>query len=231
MAVSKVVADWKARAKLAGLPSRAEVRRAAILAAATEVFLEKGFAGATLDDVIAKAGGSRATLYAQFGNKEGLFAAIIADVCDHMVRALDAAIEAGRPPAHVLRAFGVRFATAFLRPASIALFRVAAADGVRFPELGRRVFAAGPVMAAERLGAYLAGANRRGELTMRDPAMAARIFLEMITGDLHKRALFGVPPAPAAAEIEATVAAAVTIFLTGCARPQRAAAPPPPSGA
>jgi TetR/AcrR family transcriptional repressor of mexJK operon len=227
MQVSKVSADWAARAKLArGVrsrgPTRAESRRAALLTAATETFLEHGFAGATLEQVIAKAGGSRATLYAQFGNKEGLFAAIISDVCDRMVAALDAAVEGGRPPAQVLRAFGVRFATAFLEPASIALFRVAAADSGRFPELGRRVFAAGPVAAAARLADYLAGAKRRGELKMRDPALAARIFLEMITGDLHKRALFGVPPAPTLGEIEETVGAAVKIFLTGCAPPQEA---------
>lgn len=198
---------------------RLEARRAAILAAATAAFLEHGFAGATLDHVIAASGGSRATVYAQFGNKEGLFAAIVAGVCERMLAPLDAAIEAGRPPAEVLRAFALRYATAFLEPGSIALFRVAAADSGRFPELGRRVFAAGPQVAAARLGDYLAGAKRRRELKVRDPALAARIFLEMSTGDLHKRALFGVPPVPSSAEIEAVVEAAVAIFLSGCARP------------
>ena len=177
--------------------SRLEARREAILAAATAAFLEHGFAGATLDDVIASAGGSRATVYAQFGNKEGLFAAIIAGVCDRMLAPLDAAIDAGRPLADVLRAFALRYATAFLEPGRVALFRVAAA----------------------RLGDYLAGAKRRRELKVRHPAIAARIFLEMITGDLHKRALFGVPPAPSPAEIEEVVEAAVASFLSGCARP------------
>lgn len=199
--------------------SRLEARRDAILTAAAAAFLEHGFAGTTLDHVIAKSGGSRATVYAQFGNKEALFAAIIAGVCDRMLAPLDAAIDAGRPLADVLRAFALRYATAFLEPGSVALFRVAAAESGRFPELGRRVFAAGPEVAAARLGDYLAGAKRRRELKVRDPALAARIFLEMITGDLHKRALFGVPPAPSAAAIKEVVDAAVAIFLSGCARP------------
>ncbi len=68
---------------------RGERRRAALLEAAKAVFVEQGYAGATLDDVIAQAGGSRATLYKQFGGKEGLFAAVIAEICAEIVAPLD----------------------------------------------------------------------------------------------------------------------------------------------
>ena len=63
---------------------RGERRRAAILKAATAVFLRRGFEGATLDEVIGRSGGSRTTLYEQFGGKEGLFAAIIDDLCHRL---------------------------------------------------------------------------------------------------------------------------------------------------
>ena len=59
-----------------------------MLEAAKAVFVEHGYAGATLDDVIEQAGGSRATLYKQFGGKEGLFAAVIAEIAAEMVAPL-----------------------------------------------------------------------------------------------------------------------------------------------
>ena len=61
---------------------RLAARRAAFVAAAREVFHQKGFAEATLDDVIALSGGSRQTLYALFGGKQGLFEALVTETCE-----------------------------------------------------------------------------------------------------------------------------------------------------
>src|SRR5262249_13157459 len=55
---------------------RGVARRQAFLLVAREVFLEHGFEHASVNDVVRQAGGSLATLYAQFGNKEGLFLAV-----------------------------------------------------------------------------------------------------------------------------------------------------------
>ena len=56
-------------------------RGGGVLLAAREVFEAKGYAAATLDDVIARSGGSRQTLYEQFGGKQGLFEAMVSDRC------------------------------------------------------------------------------------------------------------------------------------------------------
>src|SRR5260221_14412677 len=55
---------------------RGEIRRAQILDAAVEVFLENGYGGATIDLVVERGGGAKATIYSFFGGKDGLFAAI-----------------------------------------------------------------------------------------------------------------------------------------------------------
>jgi len=47
------------------------------MAAALELFVEKGFAGTRLDDVAARAGVSKGTLYLYFDSKEALFKAVI----------------------------------------------------------------------------------------------------------------------------------------------------------
>jgi AcrR family transcriptional regulator len=56
---------------------RKEARPAELTAAALELFVEKGFAGTRLDDVAARAGVSKGTLYLYFDSKEALFKAVI----------------------------------------------------------------------------------------------------------------------------------------------------------
>jgi AcrR family transcriptional regulator len=56
---------------------RAELRRAAFLEAARDVFLEFGYEQANMAEIVRRAGGSLSTLYAQFGGKKGLFEAMI----------------------------------------------------------------------------------------------------------------------------------------------------------
>src|SRR5258708_37853826 len=56
---------------------RGEIRRSEILDAATEIFLENGYGGATIDPVVERAGASKGTVYSFFGGQDGLFAAIV----------------------------------------------------------------------------------------------------------------------------------------------------------
>lgn len=196
-------------------PSRGEIRRAAIVAAASDVFLEYGFGAATLDEIVRRSGGSRATLYENFGSKEGLFAAIIAEQCAGVVEPLQVVPHAKGRPEDVLYAVGKRFLGILMQPGGLGLYRLVSAEGARFPELAARVFEAGPKAAADQLSGYFRTQVKQGELAIDDPDLAARHFLEMVKGDLHTRALFGVPPAPTPAEIETCVRGAVTTFLEG----------------
>src|SRR5262245_33517236 len=56
---------------------RKEARPAELLSAALDLFVEKGYAGTRLDDVAARAGVSKGTLYLYFQNKEELFKAVV----------------------------------------------------------------------------------------------------------------------------------------------------------
>lgn len=198
---------------------RGAQRRAAILKAATEVFLTHGYKGARLEEVVRRSGGSLTTVYAQFGGKEGLFAAIIAEICEELVASLPKFDEqATEKPEDVLFAFGSTYLGLLFTPASLALYRVVISESARSPELGQAVFEAGPSTAAERLSDYLSREVEKGALVVGDPGLAARQFLEMVKGDLHFRALLGLGPAPAIEEIDACVRAATRLFLDGAAR-------------
>lgn len=186
-----------------------------MLAAATDVFLENGFGAATLDEVVRRSGGSRATLYENFGSKEGLFAAIIAEHCARVVEPLQVVTHAKGRPEDVLYAIGKRFLGVLLQTGGLGLYRLVSAEGARFPDLARQVFDSGPRAAADQLAGYLRSQIKQGALVLADADLAARHFLEMVKGDLHTRALFGVAPAPSEAEIEICVQGAVTTFLSG----------------
>src|ERR671910_3285090 len=56
---------------------RKDARPAEIVSAALEVFAERGFSAARLDDVAARAGISKGTLYLYFASKEELFKAVV----------------------------------------------------------------------------------------------------------------------------------------------------------
>ena len=56
---------------------RKEARPSELTAAALELFVEKGFAATRLEDIAARAGVSKGTLYLYFDSKEALFKAVI----------------------------------------------------------------------------------------------------------------------------------------------------------
>src|SRR3546814_6931735 len=57
--------------------ARGATRAREILGVAEIVFIERGYADANMDEVAARANASEATIYKHFGNKEGVFAALV----------------------------------------------------------------------------------------------------------------------------------------------------------
>lgn len=195
---------------LVTMPSRRDSRRAAILNAARVAFLDRGFLRTTLDDIVGRAGGSRATIYEEFGSKEGLFAAIVAEILEsmHGQQPVDS------PPEVALRSIATAYMERLMDPDSLALFRVIVGECAHMRELGRAVFKAGPEAGARSLAERLHRWTMTGELTLEDPDAAARQFIGMIEGDLHRRAVMW-DHIPSEAEIAANIDLAVQLFLDG----------------
>ncbi len=75
---------------------RSARKRKAIMAAATQVFLAKGYLGTTIDEIAALAAVSKQTVYKNFGDKEQLFAEIVlatTDEIDELVRLVSACLD------------------------------------------------------------------------------------------------------------------------------------------
>lgn len=196
---------------------RLEARRAAFLKAATAVFLEKGYANATLDDVIARSGGSRQTLYALFGGKQGLFEALVAERCERIFGAWNG--DEGlldRTPDEVLVEVGIRYLEAVTTPDALGVYRLVVAEGVFMKELAERFWVMGPGRSRAVLARYFEQQAERGTLTPSDPAEAAHQFWGMLLGNFQLQCLLGLRPEPGRDEIEAYVRSAVARFLDGC---------------
>ncbi|SEM10071.1 TetR/AcrR family transcriptional regulator [Xaviernesmea oryzae] len=58
--------------------------RAKLIAAARKAFAEKGYAAASMDELTAEAGLTRGALYHNFGDKRGLFAAVVNQIDSEM---------------------------------------------------------------------------------------------------------------------------------------------------
>jgi AcrR family transcriptional regulator len=195
--------------------SRLEARRRAFLNAANAAFLEKGYASTTLGDIIARSGGSRQTLYALFGGKQGLFEAIVSELNAELFRPLRAEGHLDRAPEDVLAEIGMHFLRMVLAPEALGLFRLVVAEGPTTRELAERFWVLGPAKTIHAFEQYFAEQTRRGVLNLPDPNQAARQFQGILLGSFHMQCLLGVREIPAPEEVEAFVKAAVRRFLGG----------------
>ena len=92
-----------------GRREQAEASRAALVAAARECFTERGYDGATVAEVLRRAGMARGALYHYVpGGKDELFAVVYRDVDDELHRRVDA-LEASESPLAALRESAVVF--------------------------------------------------------------------------------------------------------------------------
>ncbi len=196
-------------------PSRLETRRRAFLNAASAAFLEKGYANTTLADIIAKSGGSRQTLYALFGGKQGLFEAIVAQRNAEIFHSFRAVGQLDQEPEVVLAEIGVRLVQMVLTSEVLGIFRLLVAEGPAMRTLSARFWNLGPSRSIAEFESYFAEQTRRGVLAISDPNQAARQFQGILLGNFQMQCLLGLRDVPAPEEIEIFVKTAVKRFLDG----------------
>ena len=193
-----------------------DLKRKAIVDTARDIFLEHGYAAASMSAVAAKLGGSKGTLYNYFSSKEELFAAVVGDECEAEFLAMTefqptAALE------ETLRGFGRRFLRYLLSDTALGFHRLLSAEAARFPELGRMFYAAGPQRTLDRMSDFLLERMEEGRLREADPAMAASFLIGLLKASLHHRRVWNVEAPLGERALDAHVAQAVEVFLHGFA--------------
>jgi len=157
---------------------RAAGRRAAIIEAAMEEFIARGFAATRLDDVANRAGVAKGTIYLHFKDKEALFEELIRTAIVPLVNRL----AAGPPPVGgSVRDMVEGFARTFIHEVTTTrrgdIVRLIVAEGPRFPEIAdfyyREVVSKG--LAGMRAAIELGIA--RGEIRHQDLAKFPQILI------------------------------------------------------
>ena len=181
---------------------------------ASALFLEEGFAAASMAAIASRVGGSKGTLYNYFASKESLFAALIHRECEVML--LDPLVQQApsEDPADGLRHIGMRFTDFTLAEHALAFQRLVVSEAPRFPELGRAFYDNGPRRCIDLVARWLAEEAERGHLRIEEPARAASQFLDLCRSGLMHRALCMVDPPPDEAARRRSVDAAVSVFLS-----------------
>jgi TetR/AcrR family transcriptional repressor of mexJK operon len=196
---------------------RSARKRRAIVDAATEVFLQKGYLATNMDEIAALAGVSKQTVYKNFPGKETLFVEIVSRVTnrtgDKVHKEMPGFAE-GDDLAEYLGRYAYRQLIIVLTPRVMQLRRLVIGEVGRFPELAKALHDGGPKRAVAVLAALFKRLTDRGFLAIDDPALAASQFNWLIMGEpLNRAMLLGDAAIPEPAELRRHAAAGVRLFL------------------
>jgi TetR/AcrR family transcriptional repressor of mexJK operon len=196
---------------------RSAQKRRAIVNAATEVFLQKGYLATNMDEIAALAAVSKQTVYKNFPGKETLFLEIVSSVTNRANDRVHGEIPDladSEDIAVYLRRYAYQQLTIVLTPRVMQLRRLVIGEVGRFPELARALFDGGPRRTMAAMAVLFERLADRGLLAIDDPAVAASQFNWLIMGEpLNRAMLLGDEAIPKPAELRRHAAAGVRMFL------------------
>jgi TetR/AcrR family transcriptional regulator, mexJK operon transcriptional repressor len=208
-------------------PASGEPRRAVhgnkrdkIVRSASKLFLERGYDSVSMNDIIDLVGGSKGTIYSNFGSKEKLFEAVVEQLCSDVTIHIDA-----RPVGTVeeqLTRMAKSFVARVLSPQIMSFHRLVTSIGRTFPGAGRLFYNTGPRTAYQIITGWIALQQRSGNIRSDlDPHRLAVLFHDMLIGDQQLSWLTSASSDKGRDKrIDQTIRIAVTVFLQGCASDQ-----------
>jgi AcrR family transcriptional regulator len=218
----------KRRKRLSGRSARVRVpgseRTEAILRSARKLFLMHGYAGVSIEMIVAESGGSNRDLYLEFENKESLFRRVVEEICQEVIEAMRAISFTAQGKTlsteEAIFHLGQTFLNAILSARALALHRLIVSNAVRFPELPKLWMKMGPENVYGAVGTFFREYFSAEGVTIEEPSVLARLFLDMITADLQLRALTGGKISRG--EIDSRVRRAASIFTAGVRQTSKA---------
>jgi AcrR family transcriptional regulator len=189
----------RSRGVRAGRPPRAyagEVETR-ILEAASEIFQERGLAGASIDEIAGRARAGKPTIYARFSSKEALFEAVVMRHMAASATRFDIQVPKGATIERRFADVGAAVLNWGLASETVELMRLAIAEARRLPQLASSVAQMARAHAADRVAGLLYAATKADPLGAA-PAFApeqlattAGFFLDLVLLPLMVRALLG----------------------------------------
>jgi TetR/AcrR family transcriptional regulator, mexJK operon transcriptional repressor len=197
--------------------SRSSRKRAAILEAATTVFLRKGYLGTSMDEIAALAAVSKQTVYKHFADKESLFSEIVTSTVDQASDPVHDEVLELKDSGDVeadLRDLARRQLAIVMQPRVLQLRRLVIGEAGRFPELGRTFYERGPERTIAALTTAFERLAERGVLQLEDARLAAAHFNWLVMSiPLNQAMLRGTDKPATRAELDRYADAGTRAFL------------------
>lgn len=194
---------------------RKTARPGEIIAAALEVFADKGFAGAKLDDIAERAGVSKGALYLYFETKDDIFRAVIRDAVAPNFEAVRQAAESFEGPfAELAPMILARAAALMSRSRLPAVAKMVIGESRNFPDLARIWHDTIVFVALNVMTGLIAKAQAKGEVRPGDPRLYAFSLMgPMVMGAIYREVFAEVAAQPL--DLEALAAQHARAVLQG----------------
>ncbi|MGF7148726.1 AcrR family transcriptional regulator [Sphingomonas zeicaulis] len=190
---------------------RREDRRNAILDAAEDLFLDQGFDRVSLAAIVKRSGGSLATVYEMFGNKQGLLRAMVLRLVDRDLETSWSSERDAVAPSIQLRELAYRIRGHMCQPKVVALNRIVIMESLRDPAFGRAFHDQVYGARGEELIECFWQWTQQGRANFDDPVAAVDLYISIVIGD-SQEALLGVLPEVDRAAIDWRLAPFLSYF-------------------
>lgn len=192
--------------------SRLDDRRTVFIDAARNLFVTRGYAATSLGDIVAESGGSLATLYKLFNNKEGLFRAVLVQHMQSGAEVIDSIAASQQEFEPALYLIGDRLHAMLLEPTKMAMFRIVIARSMEDPDFARSFYEETIEQTHGAIERFLSDWRDKGVTLSREPGELATIFLSLIIYDFQLEA---ISRAPMLAHRTDTLSDRVEFFIRG----------------
>lgn len=193
-----------------------------ILDAARDVFLKRGLAGASIDEIATIARAGKPTIYARYPGKEAIFAAVVMRHVAAAVAQFENLAPGGRTIEERLASAAAALLNWTVVSGTVDMMRIGISEAPRFPELALSIHRTARHRAEEtiqRLLGEVAQSDENHALPAFAPdrlAATTHMFVDVVVVPFLLRALFGEDRTSLQAEVGSHVARSVTFFLAAC---------------
>jgi TetR/AcrR family transcriptional repressor of mexJK operon len=160
-----------------------------ILDGAREIFLLNGYAEATMEEIAAKAGVSKGTLYNHFASKDDMFKSLIHAEAERLARDLPSPDPDDPNPASALRQIGIAMLKMMEAPETVATLRLVIGSLGRFPRLGEEFLTKSLSPTVEQIALYLETHGADENFQIQDKHAAADRFTKGCLAHVMERVL------------------------------------------
>ena len=193
--------------------SRGDIRSSKLQKVAANLFLKHGYEGVSVDKIVELAGGSKSTIYSEFGGKCGLFISSIEHLCREANEPLAEIDYTGLSLEASLKKLSFHILKLITAKRSVELHRLAISEAANCPEVGEAWYTYGPARTASFIRSLLERHKDELRKTSIPMERIAVLLHDSLTGDVLYRLLAGVGKHENDVELERLASAAVDVIL------------------